>query len=107
MNFDPSNSSDRQDCPVNDLALPCIAEDMIARTIVEGSGGPDNAPITDQGLRFVRHLLSSLTAAHYGFLPNFKDMYTIRCLARKYILYSGGAAAAIDSMLRVTCAEYI
>jgi len=91
----------------NDLFLPGVAEASIVRTIVEGSGGPENVEMTDAGLRFVRHLLSTSRPARHGFVPNFKDMSTIRQAARDFICRSGGAARAMRDMVRVTDCEEI
>ena len=84
-----------------DLVLPCVAEDTIVRTIVEGSGGPENDEMTEPGLRFVRHLLSTSRPARNGFVPNFKDMETIRHVAREFIRRCGGAADAMQTMIRI------
>jgi len=79
-----------------------MAEHSIVRAIVEGSGGPENEEITEDGLRFVRYLLSISRSARFGFLPNLKDMETIRELARQFIRYCGGSVAALQTMNRVT-----
>lgn len=105
MNFEPGFSGITPEpdyIEVNlDLVLPCVAEDTIVRTIVEGSGGPENDEMTDPGLRFVRHLLSTSRPARHGFVPNFKDMETIRHVARDFIRRCGGAAHAMQTMIRI------
>lgn len=88
-----------------DALFHSIAEQSIVRTIVEGSGGPENEDITEDGLRFIRYLLSISRSTRFGFLPNFKDMETIRELARQFIRYCGGASIALQTLNRVTEAE--
>ena len=88
-----------------DALFTNIAEQSIVRTIVEGSGGPDNEDITEDGLRFIRYLLSISRSTRFGFLPNFKDMDTIHELARQFIRYCGGATIALQTLNRVTDAE--
>ncbi len=82
-----------------------IAEQSIVRTIVEGSGGPENEDITEHGLRFVRYLLSISRSTRFGFLPNFKDWETIREVARQFIRYCGGATLALQTLNTVIEAE--
>jgi hypothetical protein len=94
MNFDPQLDMD--------LFLSTMAEQSIVRTIIEGSGGPDNEEFTEDGLRFVRYILSISRSTRFGFLPNFKDMDTIREVARQFIRYCGGASPAIQTLNRVT-----
>ena len=94
MNFDPQLDMD--------LFLSSMAEQSIVRTIIEGSGGPDNEDFTEDGLRFVRYILSISRSTRFGFLPNFKDIETIREVARQFIRYCGGASPAIQTLNRVT-----
>jgi len=89
MNFNPGCSEVKME-----VLFHSVAEQYIVRSIVEGSGGPDNEEITEDGLRFVRYLLSISRSTRFGFLPNFKDMDTIYELARQFIRYCGGASAA-------------
>jgi hypothetical protein len=100
MNFNPGQADTQMDA-----AFASLAEHSIMRTIVEGSGGPENEDITEDGLRFVRYLLSISRSTRFGFLPNFKDMNTIRELARHFIRYCGGSALAMQTMNRVTQAD--
>jgi hypothetical protein len=106
MNFDPpSEELDFDPAKVDhpkEVAAAFVAESSIVRTIVLGSGGPENAEITEQGLRFVRHLLSTSRSMRFGFMPNFKNMDSIRELAREFIRKCGGAASALQTMHAVT-----
>ncbi|MGI0086021.1 MAG: hypothetical protein ACREBQ_13160 [Nitrososphaerales archaeon] len=105
MNFDPpSDGLDFNPATPGDLAV-CAAETSIVRAIVQGSGGPDNHEITDSGLRFVRHILSTSRAMRFGFMPNFKDMDSIRELARDFIRKCGGASPALQTMHALTSCE--
>jgi len=79
-----------------------VAETTIARTIIEGSGGPDNTQMSDAGLRFIRHLLSISSSSRQGSIPNFKNMETVQDTAREFIRISGSAAAALKIMYIVT-----
>ncbi|SRR5579883_1163373 len=114
MNFDPhSHQNDlRQSLPPfgvepgdtannNDTGVVAMAEALIVRMIVMGSGGPENGEITEQGLRFVRHLMASSRACNSGFLPNFKSMDCIREVARDFIRSQGTANDALQSMYQV------
>jgi hypothetical protein len=83
-----------------------VAESSIVRTIVQGSGGPENAEITEAGLRFVRHILSVTALTRQGFLPNFKDMNAIRELACQFISCSGGSSMALQTMYSVMQNRY-
>lgn len=98
-NFDPYLPA-----PV-DLVASFVAEASIVRTIVQGSGGPENVEITESGLRFVRHLLANSRSIRFGFMPNFKDMETIREMAREFIRRCGGASMALQTMYAVTQCE--
>lgn len=100
MNFNPGCSDQKMEALFNQ-----IAEQSIIQTILEGSGGPENEEITEDGLRFVRYLLSISRSTRFGFLPNFKDIDTIRELARQFIRYCGGATIALQTLNRVTDAE--
>jgi hypothetical protein len=100
MNFNPGCSEQKMEALFN-----AIAEQSIIRTIMEGSGGPDNEEITEDGLRFVRYLLSISRSTKFGFLPNFKDMDTIQELARQFIRYCGSATIALQTLNRVTEAD--
>jgi hypothetical protein len=75
------------------------------RAIVQGSGGPDNGEITESGLRFVRYLLSTSRSMRFGFMPNFKNMDSIRELARDFIRRCGGAATALQTMHALTACD--
>ena len=100
MNFNPGYTEGQMDA-----LFHSIAEQSIVRTIIEGSGGPENEDITEDGLRFVRYLLSISRSTKFGFLPNFKDWETIRELARQFIRYCGGASTALQTLNRVTDPE--
>ncbi|GEM_PF-1132208 len=109
MNFDPGSFESSPEpnfveVPL-DLILPSVAQATIVRTIVEGSGGPHNHEMTEPGLRFVRHLLSTSRPARHGFVPNFKDMAIIEQVARDFIRRCGGAASALNTMVRVAHCE--
>jgi hypothetical protein len=84
-----------------ELILPCVAEETIVKTILEGSIGLNNHDLTEPGLRFVRHLLSTSRSARSGFVPNFKDIETVRHLARQFIRRCGGAALALQALIRI------
>jgi hypothetical protein len=79
---------------------------LVERAIIEGSGGPDNVPITKVGLRFIRHLLSVLPIDQYANLPNFKNMNTIRRLAMLFIDGSDSPAQALQSMQAIMQAGF-
>jgi len=101
MNFDPATPEELNFDPTlvsADTATHCVAEASIVMTIVQGSGGPDNHEITEAGLRFVRHLMVTSKGMRFGFMPNFKDMESIRKLAQNFIRRSGGATAALQNM---------
>lgn len=100
MDFDPTFSNGTLDS-----VTTFVAESSIVRYIVLGSGGPDNHDTTDAGLRFVRHLLSTSRAMRFGFMPNFKNMDSIRELARDYIRRCGGSISALQSLHAVTALE--
>jgi hypothetical protein len=100
MSFDPS-----ADHPPAELVAAFAAESSIVRAIVLGSGGPDNAEITESGLRFVRHLLANSRSMRFGFMPNFKNMDSIRELAREFIRRCGGASPALKTMHALTTCE--
>lgn len=100
LNFDPSKVNSPAE-----VAAAFVAESSIVRTIVLGSGGPENAEITESGLRFVRHLLSNSRSMRGGFMPNFKNMDSIRELAREFIHKCGGASGALQTMYAVTACE--
>jgi hypothetical protein len=105
MNIEPGSSDSihqPNSIEVNlELVLPCVAEATIVRTILEGSGGIDGDDMTDPGLRFVRHILSTSRPARHGFVPNFNDIETVRELARQFIRRCGGAALALQQMIRI------
>src|SRR5271155_302511 len=100
MNFEPTSDELNFDPilqqPAVDVVAAFVAESSIVRAIVQGSGGPDNAEITDPGLRFVRHILSNSRAIRFGFMPNFKDMDSIRELAREFIRKCGSTSLALQ-----------
>lgn len=96
INFDPFFSEN----PL-DFSTSFIAEASIVRGIVQGSGGPENIDITEPGLRFVRHILCNTKSMRFGFMPNFKDMNSIREIARDYIRKCGSATIAIQNMQEV------
>lgn len=87
--------------PPIEMVASFVAESSIVRTIVQGSGGPENAEITEAGLRFIRHILSTSSLTREGFLPNFKDMNTVRELACKFISWSGGSSMALQTMYSI------
>ena len=105
MNFDPGPSELNFEPPPPVSDAPCQAEESIVQTIVAGSGGPDNVEITEIGLRFVRYILSTSKSARHGFVPNFKDMDTIRRLAKQFIQRNGGPSPAIQAMIGITSLE--
>ncbi|HEY9773937.1 MAG TPA: hypothetical protein V6C81_09025 [Planktothrix sp.] len=108
MNFDPPSeeiSFDPSKPQSADVVAAFVAESSIVKTIVQGSGGPDNAEITETGLRFVRHIMANSRAIRFGFMPNFKDMDSIRELARDFIRKCGGASPALQAMHAVTACE--
>ncbi len=79
-----------------------LAEASIVRTIVQGSGGPENCETTESGLRFVRHILCTSRAMRFGFMPNLKDMNTIREVARDFIRKCGGSSSALQTMRAIS-----
>ncbi len=93
MDFSPGGPHDYAEASLN-----AIAESSIVRTILDGSGGPDNREMTEDGLRFIRYLLSISRSARFGFLPNFKDADSARDIARQFIRYCGSAALAMHTM---------
>src|ERR1700732_4345420 len=99
MNFEPTSNEQNFDPliskPTADVVASFVAEASIVRTIVQGSGGPENGEITETGLRFVRHLMSTSRSMRFGFMPNFKDMDAIREVARDFIRKCGGATHAL------------
>lgn len=90
-----------------ELILPALAEESIVKTIVEGSGGPGNCEMTEPGLRFIRHILSSSRSARHGFIPNFKDLEAIRLMARDFIRRCGGPSLALQKMTAITGCQSI
>lgn len=80
---------------------PLFVEDSIVGAIIEGSGGPDNGEITEMGLRFVRYLLSISASVRHGFVPNLKNLDSIRRLARNFIARCGGPSGAIQTMVEI------
>jgi hypothetical protein len=99
-NFNPSCGEEKMEA-----LFASIAEQSIVRTTVEGSGGPNNEEITEDGLRFIRYLLSISRSTRFGFIPNFKDMDTIHELARQFIRYCGGSGIALQTLNRVVDVE--
>ena len=97
MNFDPQAFN-----PPAEAIAAFVAESSIVRAIVLGSGGPDNSEITESGLRFVRHLLATSRSMRFGFMPNFKNMDSIREMARDFIRRCGGASTALQTMHALT-----
>jgi hypothetical protein len=109
MNLDLSGYSEIDFTPPEppmQMVASFVAESAIVRTIVQGSGGPENVEITEAGLRFVRHILSVTGLTRTGFLPNLKDMNSIRELACQFIRCSGGGAAALQTMYSVMQNQY-
>jgi len=100
MDFNPTNSEHKME-----QLFANIAEQSIVRAILEGSGGPHNEEFTEDGLRFVRYLLSISRSTRFGFIPNFKDMDTIHELARQFIRYCGGSGVALQTLNKVTQAD--
>jgi hypothetical protein len=96
LDFSPVPSS-----PPIELVASYIAETSIVRAIIQGSGGPDNAEITESGLRFVRHLLATGRPSPCSSLPNLKDTDCIREIAREFIKQAGSAAVALHTMYAV------
>ncbi len=93
MNFDRFNSEPE--------SARSMAEASIVKMIMLGSGGPENHEMTEQGLRFIRHLMSTSRACKSGFLPNFKDVECAKKLAREFIRQSGDALLALRQMHQV------
>jgi hypothetical protein len=96
MNFEPFFAK-----AASEHIASFLAEASIVRTIVQGSGGPENCETTENGLRFVRHILCTSKAIRFGFMPNLKDMNTIREVAREFIRKCGGATSALQTMQTV------
>ncbi|MBX9939551.1 MAG: hypothetical protein K2Y32_09870 [Candidatus Obscuribacterales bacterium] len=111
MNFDPASheSSDffefveiTDTSDYFDYTPPSsLVEATVVDAIIMGSGGPENGPITDAGLRFVRHIISQSKASNAGFLPNLKDINCIKELARDFINNCGGGTGALETMYTV------
>lgn len=101
MNFEPQPNNPETQERYSDASVISMAEALIVRMIVMGSGGPENAEITEQGLRFVRHLMANSRACRSGFVPNFKSMDCIRELARDFINQCGNASRALQMMYQV------
>jgi hypothetical protein len=111
MNFDPTlPDEDRSFEPLfqgsaSEHIANFLAEASIIRSIVQGSGGPENCDTTETGLRFVRHILCTSKAIRFGFMPNLKDMNTIREVAREFIRRCGGTTPALQMMQSVMMQE--
>lgn len=119
MNFDPASQDSTEIFSDNFLAefgesfsrdediylkrMPqlSLVEATIVDSIILGSGGPDNGPITDAGLRFVRYIISQTRSSSYGFLPNLKDLDCITELAKAFIAHCGSTALALETMYEV------
>ncbi|MBX9668420.1 MAG: hypothetical protein K2X93_12415 [Candidatus Obscuribacterales bacterium] len=101
MNFDPQSLNQDLQQTSTDPNIVAMAEALIVRMIVMGSGGPDNGEVTDQGLRFVRHLMANSRACRGGFVPNFKNMDCIKEVARDFIRQCGSASRALQTMYQV------
>jgi hypothetical protein len=102
MNFDPSLPNPQNLQPRSgDPGIISMAEALIVRMIVMGSGGPENAEITEQGLRFVRHLMANSRACRSGFIPNFKNINCVREVAKDFIRQCGSASRALQTMYQV------
>ena len=97
MSFDPGYVNK----PI-EFVIPSLAHASVVKTIVDGSGGPDNNEMTAPGLRFVRYLLATSRSARHGFVPNFKNMSTIELLAREFIGRCGGPFYAVETMIQIT-----
>lgn len=78
---------------------------FVERAIIEGSGGPENIPVSMAGLRFIRHLLSLLPDNQYAVLPNFKNIETIKSLARLFIDSCGSINQALQNMQTIMAAS--
>lgn len=102
MNFNPSYMAGSASA---ETSFAAIAEQLIVQTILDGSGGPENGDMSEDGLRFIRYLLSISRSARFGFLPNFKDMDSVREIARQFIRYCGGAPLAMYTMHQVLQAD--
>ncbi|HEY9680965.1 MAG TPA: hypothetical protein V6C97_23185 [Oculatellaceae cyanobacterium] len=107
MNFEPTPSEEDMtfepqfSTTASEHIASFLAEASIVRTIVQGSGGPENCETTETGLRFVRHILCTSKAIRFGFMPNLKDMNTIREVAREFIRKCGGTTSALQTMQSV------
>lgn len=104
--FDKSFEPTPSKRPIEFL-IPSVAENFVIKTIINGSGGPDNHEITTTGLRFIRYLLSTSRAARHGFIPNFKDMAQIERLAKEFVFHCGSPSNAMEKVLKVAEGEYI
>ena len=96
MNLDRSPAN----LPENHSART-MAEAAIVKMIMMGCGGPNNDEMTDEGLRFIRHLMATSRACQSGFVPNFKDIDCVRAIAKDFIRQSGDALRAIKQMQQV------
>lgn len=101
MNFDPQSLNQDLQHKNTDPNVVLMAEALIVRMIVMGSGGPDNGEVTEQGLRFVRHIMANSRACRAGFVPNFKNMDCIKEVARDFIRQCGSASRALQTMYQV------
>lgn len=101
MNFDPQFPDQDLKQRNSDPGIISMAEALIVRMIVMGSGGPENAEITEQGLRFVRHLMANSRACRCGFVPNFKNIDCIKEVAREFIRQCGTPSSALQTMYQV------
>lgn len=99
--LDSSDFSRDEELYLKRMPALSLVEATIADSIILGSGGPDNGPITDAGLRFVRYIISQTRASSFGFLPNLKDMDCISQLAKSFITHCGSTALALETMYEV------
>lgn len=79
-----------------DFSLTVIAEQTVCRALRDGTEN-----MSDDGLRFIRYVLSMSRSARFGFLPNFASEKAIRDTARQFIRQCGSAAMAIYTMQQV------
>lgn len=99
INFEPPPAD--MDFEPASTILSCVAEQTIVQTILEGTNCSEGQECSPESLRFIRYLLSTSSCDRSGYLPNFKNMESVRKLARKYIINAGGPGFALTKMLDV------
>ena len=94
MNFDPTSFGLDFRPPIAEGAPTVLINVLAEESIVENINAE-----TDAGLRFIRHLMSKMTLSS---LPDFKDVETVRFLARRFIAEAGSGVRAIELMNTIT-----